>query len=505
MSMTMQPAAAAIPTSEKPVTRSRVSEKTCVMIAGLLSAFYLITSIYIASHRLYWFDELFILRIAKLPNARAMWQALAHAADTMPPGYHLMMRLVGHTLGYSETAMRLPSAVAMVAGLLVTFDCVRRLTDGLHGLIAVSALTCSFLPYYGYEARPYAFYFLLSALALWIWISFPDDTLWSAVCFGAILCLAVTMHYYAVFAIVPYILWAILNVKSRRVPSLKLIAGMSGVVAAAIVLRPLAMAFSKQFSAGFWAAPSLFRLREGFAELFPQSLFLLAIIALWVVAFRDREGPGTIRSRGPAESLGWLFFCVPIVGFAAAELKTNAFLIRYFICILPGVVLAFSCLLWRHFRNSFHISAGILTLLMCWGIANQWRTVQHPEHIDPFGQQTATRQYLQLEDSVFADGKHFVLFDNPMLHLEAAQYSRHPADCVLLLKDDERRDIPTARVQVNLSQFSPMEFWRLEDVVHHARDAALIDPTPETLQALSLAGLKVSARFSKPIEVVYLQ
>src|SRR5208337_2782871 len=105
-------------------------------------------------------------------------------------------RIFGRGFGYGEVAMRLPSAIAMVVGLLITFDCARRLTDGLHGLIALSLLTCALLPYYGYEARPYAFYFMFSALALWVWTSTCDDSKLSALCFGAVLCLAVTMHYY---------------------------------------------------------------------------------------------------------------------------------------------------------------------------------------------------------------------------------------------------------------------------------------------------------------------
>src|SRR5271157_2474116 len=189
--------------------------------AAALAAFYFATSVYIASHRFYWFDELFIVRIAQLPSVTSMWQALAHASDTMPPGYHLLMRILGKGFGYREVAMRAPSALAMIAGLLLTFDCARRLTDGLHGLIALSLLTCSFLPYYGYEARPYAFYFMLSALAFWIWTCTREDGNWSAFFFGAVLCLAVTMHYYAVLNIVPYALWEIVRWKPGKRPSRK--------------------------------------------------------------------------------------------------------------------------------------------------------------------------------------------------------------------------------------------------------------------------------------------
>ncbi len=434
-----------------------------------------------------------------------MWQALAHAADTMPPGYHLLMRIWGQAFGHSEVAMRLPSALAMIAGLLVTFDCARRLTDGLHGLIALSALTCSFLPYYGYETRPYAFYFLLSALAFWIWTCTRDDSNGAALAFGGALALAITMHYYAVLNIVPYAMWEIVRWRPGKRPSRKLIAGVVGVGIPTLILLPLSMAFSRQFSRGFWAHPSFYQLRAAFFELFPDGLFLLALAMIWIVLVRRRDGETVVEPMPPAESLGWFFLFIPLAGFVVAELKTNAFLMRYFIGALPGVAVAFACLLWRHFHSNYRVSAGILVLLAGWGAASQWAVVQHPESIDPFGQQTATRQYLRLEDRLHRDGKRFIVFNNPMLHLEAAHYSRHPDEVILLLASDGTEDVPTVRVQANLSHYSPMRLWKLDDVKQHAGETALIDPAPETVEALRQAGVQVDVRSSGPIEVVYLQ
>lgn len=473
--------------------------------AALLAAFYLASSIYIASHRLYWFDEIFIARIAQLPSVATMWQALAHASDTMPPGYHLLMRIFGREFGYGEVAMRLPSALAMSVGLLLTFDCARRLTDGLHGLIALSLLTCSLLPYYGYEARPYAFYFMLSALAFWIWTCTRDDSNWSAFFFGATLCLAVTMHYYAVFCVVPYALWEILHWKPGKRLSRKLVAGLVGVALPAALLAPLGMAYSRQFSRDFWAHPSFYELRAAFSELFPDSLLLLALMLIWICLTKSGKGKTVVEEMQPAESLGWLFLCIPLAGFVVAELKTNAFLIRYFIGALPGVAVALSCLLWRHFHNTYRVSTGTLVLLAVWGSANQLIVARHPESIDPFGQQTETRQFLKLEGTLHDDGKRFILFHNGMSYLAAEHYSQHPDELILLRAEDGAENIPSARVLVNLSQYSPLQLWKLDDLRKHARETALIDPAPETLQALRQDGFQVGVRFSKPIEVVYLQ
>src|SRR5271157_5373455 len=148
---------------------SKSADKWILLAAALLAAFYFTTSIYIASHRLFWFDEFFTVRIAQLPAWTMIWTALSHAADSLPPFYYMLVRTFGTLFGPSEVIARLPSALAMVAGLLLTFDCARRLTDGLHGLISLSVLTCTFLPYYGYEARSYAIYFMFASLGLWVW------------------------------------------------------------------------------------------------------------------------------------------------------------------------------------------------------------------------------------------------------------------------------------------------------------------------------------------------
>ena len=495
-----------LPGIESPRGATLSAAPWTILVAAAIAVFYLVTSIYISAHRLYWFDEIFIVRIAKFPSIATMWRALTSAADTMPPGYHLMMRVWCHLFGYSEVATRLPSAIAMAVGLLITFDCARRLTDGLNGLIALSLLTCSLLPYYGYEARPYAFFFMLSALAFWIYSCTDADGKLSAISFGVALGLAVTMHYYAVLNIVPYAIWELSRWKPWRRPSLKLIAGVAGIALPMLIMLPPAMAFSRQFGSNFWAHPSFYELKNVIPEMFPGGLFLLALTIIWVALMRPSgDEQDIVGEMQPAEAVGWLCLCIPLAGFAVAELKTKAFLPRYFVGALPGIAVAFACWVWRRFQSTLRVSAGIMLLLVGWGASNQLLTVRHPESIDPFGQQTALRRYLGLEAPLEKDGKRFFLFNNSMLHLEATHYSRHPEEVVLLLFPEGKDEIPTSRVQENLGQYSPMQFWTLDDLKRHAAETALIDPTPEALEALKQAGVQVEVRFSKPLQVVYVR
>ena len=135
-------------------------------LAFLLAGFYVVTSLYISSHRLLWFDEIFTAMITRLPDVHAIWKALSETADSTPPLYFLITRIFDQMFHHADIGIRVPSALALGAGLLVTFDIARRLTDGLYGLIAMSFLTTSFVTYYGYEARPYALYFMLAAIGV---------------------------------------------------------------------------------------------------------------------------------------------------------------------------------------------------------------------------------------------------------------------------------------------------------------------------------------------------
>src|SRR5208282_5547330 len=139
-----------------------------LLAATVLAAFYLATSLYVSSHRLLWFDEIFTVHMARLPDWATILTALSHGADSLPPLYYLVVRMFGNLFGHGEVAVRLPSTLAMVATLLITFDCARRLTDGLHGLIAL-ALASVPLAGEGFEARSYAIYVMFAALALWVW------------------------------------------------------------------------------------------------------------------------------------------------------------------------------------------------------------------------------------------------------------------------------------------------------------------------------------------------
>ncbi len=472
-----------------------------LLAAGVLAAIYLVTSIVIAAHRLLWYDEIFAVTISRLPSLSAIWEAMAHASDLLPPTYYMLLRLFEQPIGAAEIGARLPSALAMVAGMLVTFDCARRLTDGLHGLIAFGVLACSTLPYYGYEARPYSLFFLLSSLALWIWIHGPRGKL-SAVLFGTAIFLAMLVHYYAVLCLVPYAVWEFFADKTWRMPSPKLMAGCIGVFCALALFFRQIQAL-RQIAGSFWATPTPAGLAALFTDYFPYGGLLITGAVVWVALAGRKKGSSVVPAMFPAERLGWFFTLIPLAGYGLAVLVTHGFYPRYFIGLLPGIAVAASCLMWRYFSHTPRVSVGVLLLLLLIGLGQQFSTVQHPERIDPWGgQQTKTKAMMRLEPSLELSGKQYIVLPaNGLLSVEAHYYARHPERFVFLIDPNPNS---TATVLMNLGQRTGLRFWTVSELAAHRKDAVLIEPSRELLNALQREGLRANGYFDEGLEVVNL-
>ena len=467
-----------------------------LIAATILAAFYFATSLYISSHRLLWIDEILTVLNTRVPNWTTIWKTATQGVDGLPPIYFMVVRVFDNLFGHTDLSVRLPSALAMTGGLLLTFDCARRLTDGVHGLIALSVLTCSFLPYYGHEARSYALYFMFSSLALWIWAYDKNDSRLGAGFFGSAFCLAVTMHYYAILCLVPYAVWEVWNWKPWRLPSRKMIGAVLGVGCAAAVLWTPIQAGRRLFPTGFWARPSLDLLRHTLPELFPDGLLLLAVVAVWIAWAATKESIVPLQPMQPVERIGWFFLLIVPAGYFLAQI-THVYQLRYFICALPGIAVAFSCWLWRHFHGAWRVSMGVFLILAAWGVSKQVTATRDPNRF----YYSPVRQMLNMENVLRNDGKRFFVVVNQGRYMEARHYSKHPEEYALLVP----LDTGNLHETMVLAQYHPMQFWTLEDLKKHARETVLFSPLPGDLETLKKAGFQLTIRFDKPLTVAYLE
>jgi len=468
--------------------------------AILFVSFYLAASIYVSSRRLLWFDEIVTVLFGRLPGIAVIWKAVGHVDPWgMPPPYYILVHLFQKVVGSAEVSARLPSSLAMAVGLLIVFDCTRRLTDGLHGLIALAFLTCSFLPDYGCEARSYALCFMLAALSLWVWIH-AGSVRSSAVLFSLVFFCGFMMHPYAVLWLVPYMVFELVTWRQGKLPSAKLVAGGIGLLCGVAVLSNLiliAKTGPRPFSG---PSPSLAAIYSAFPEMFPFGLTLLAFVLVWIALVGPIDNLIPAPRTQAAERVSWLFLLIPPAGYLLGVLATNAFIPRYFIGALPGVAVASVCLLWRHFRGARLVAVGIVLFFAVVGARHQADALRHPESIDPYGQQKDTRQVLRLEDALQDDGKEFIVLSSTTLYLEAQFYSKHPEKYRFLASDDPRYRIP-----VYFADYYPLKIWSLNDLKVHGRATAQILPQPDTLDAMKKAGFLANVRFTGPIPVVYYQ
>lgn len=464
--------------------------------AALLALCFFGSSLYIASKRLFWFDEIATVLVARLPSVPTMWDALVGGADLLPLPYYLLVRFSETMFGRGELAARLPSLVAVTIGLLVTFDSARRITNGLHGLIAQTLLMCSFLPFYGYEARPYGILFMFSALLIWSWLSGDRATVRTAAASGLTMFTATLFHYYAILCLVPLAAHDALHL---RRPSRSLLATCLGSGFALILLFPQVLVGHHTGGSGnFWARPSLSKLQYIVPDFFPTGMFLASLVILLVVVARHQSA---VAPPSDAERLGWYFLLIPFAGYILAVFVTGAFYNRYMIGTLPGVAVAFACLMQRYFGNYRLVPCGVVVLFAAFGIVHLFSKVRNPDRIESFGdQQRATRELIAWENRFLQDGKPYtaVAVGN-LVWLEAWFYSRHPERYIAVL---ERSDSAWA-----LGRYYPlMRFWTLNDLKRHARECAIALSIPGGLQSINDSdNISVTLRMEEPVKIYYVK
>lgn len=479
-------------------------QRFSLLVGISLVAFYLLSSLWIASHRRLWYDEISTVLIARLPDFGTIWDALTNGADVLPANYFMLVRIFDRALGPAEFAARIPSALALALGLLITFDCARRLSDNLHALASLALLSCSLLPYYGYEARPYGLYFMFAAAELWLWVHAPDNRKSSTILFGVTFFLAFSVHYYSALCLLPYAVFEASTWKPWSAPSHKLLAGSLGVLCGVALFSRQILAASR-YSHGFWAAPHPRTLLEAFGQFFPFGLSVGAAVLIWIV-WTARPEKLLLDPMLPSEAVGWYFLLIPIAGYVAATLVTNAFHNRYFIGMLAGVAVALAGALWRNFHCRPGVSAVIVLVMLFIGVGLQAYVTARPSKIEPPaapGETERMSEALKWEALAMKDGKKSIaVAADGIIGLELRYYSKHPERYAFVRTPNM---LPGGRTMQKLALYQPMRFWSLEDLRAAARDTVLVDPSDEMLRAVIDAGFQIRERRTREIKIVYLE
>ena len=313
--------------------------------AGLLVGVWSV-SLFLAYHKLLWFDELMTLYVARRPSLGDLWATLCDGPDPAPPLHLLAVRWSIDLLGENRIALRIPAML----GFLLMIVSLKLLTNkGLSpsgSWVAAIAPLATYGFVYAFEARAYGLWMGLTALAFWLWSESTAGETWSnlaAVGLAVTLAAAISTHWYAVLLVIPLGLGEVeRTLRTGRVaPNVWLALGLGFLPL--LFYGPL-LANGRQYSGNFWAKPTWDALPTTYGVLLRWPLFMLVVVGLFVLM--DKFRPAVVRPLSriepSAQSLPRHVFvaavtlvCLPVAELALARLMHAGYTVRY---ALPSVV-----------------------------------------------------------------------------------------------------------------------------------------------------------------------
>lgn len=165
----------------------------------------------------FWYDEAFTPVHVLHSGLWATLRSVVHTENT-PPLWYVIAWLDARVLGDGALALRLPSALAGVATVPVVWAIGRELAGRRGALFAAAFVAVNPLfVWYSQEARAYALFVFFSALAMLCFVRAeraPTGARMAAFALSG--SLALLTHYFAVFLLIPMVLWLLRERAARR-------------------------------------------------------------------------------------------------------------------------------------------------------------------------------------------------------------------------------------------------------------------------------------------------
>jgi mannosyltransferase len=165
----------------------------------------------------FWYDEAFTPVHVLHPSLSATLRGVVHTENS-PPLWYLLAWADSRVLGDGEVALRLPSALAGIATVPVAWMIGRELSGRRAAILAAALVAVSPLfVWYSQEARAYALFVLMAALAMLCFLlAEREPTRAHMAAFALTGSLALLTHYFAVFLLIPMALWLLYDPSARR-------------------------------------------------------------------------------------------------------------------------------------------------------------------------------------------------------------------------------------------------------------------------------------------------
>jgi uncharacterized membrane protein len=165
----------------------------------------------------FWYDEAFTPVHVLHPSLWATLRSVLHSENT-PPLWYVLAWADSRVLGTGEVALRLPSALAGIATVPVVWAIARELGGRrAAGVCAALVAVNPLFVWYSQEARAYSLFVLMAALAMLCFLRAErEPTPRHMAIFALTGSLALLSHYFALFLLIPMVLWLARERRTRR-------------------------------------------------------------------------------------------------------------------------------------------------------------------------------------------------------------------------------------------------------------------------------------------------
>jgi hypothetical protein len=332
----------------------------------------------------FWYDEIFTLVMARQPTLGAMWNALRQGVDSQPPLFDLIERAT-RVIPNAEIGFRLPSILGFACVLICLYVFVRRRSGPMYGLVAAGTamLTFLYIPY-AVEARPYSLVAACVALGLVAYQRAGTSLRWTAV-LALALTIAENLHYYSVFALVPFgiaeVVYSWQSSKIRWRIWVALALGASPLIA----LWQLLSRFRVIYGMSFWAQPNRATVLHFYGDFLQISFFwglavsiVCGLAVLGVLRFgpdKSGEASGNLLHE---RVLVFALLATPVIVFGATKLLHGGYTERYALYSVLGIALAVGLVLPRLGYRTRILAPGFLLLALIVNEASFWLSRANP-------------------------------------------------------------------------------------------------------------------------------
>lgn len=352
--------------------------------AGALALITLIYGILcwaISATKLMWFDELATHYPATLPAVADVIRFFFDGLDVHTPVSALMERSSLALFGDTSLARRGPYILGYWLMCVSLYRFVAHRAGVIWGLVAMTFPLIASTFYYATEMRPYALVMGLSAFAAACWQMAAIEgkhrmALIPLTWFSLVL--MVSLHYYAVFTLIPFGIAELVRWHQRRRIDWAMWIAIGTAPLVLILFLPAIQNARPVYLGGIWARPSPSSIENSYRFLltlaFPP---ICGSLILWMIAGLRQKLPGGVEQTTPVAEraliASWAllpFFVVPLSYFSGAYVE------RYSLPAFAGIVLYLTMLAWRRSSGDKVIALLVASVFLAWFVLKAPATVR---------------------------------------------------------------------------------------------------------------------------------